>query len=84
MKTSRSESLDDFIRQVHHHYPTDAMETREVADVLGVHTEVLYRNRAKKRGIPFIKIGKKVFYLKKDVIEYLEKSYVQTSANYSQ
>lgn len=79
MDKSEKSGIDHYIDVVNFNYPREWLESREVADVLGIHPEILYRNRIKQEGIPFLKIGKKVIYLKKDVIDYLRESYVLTN-----
>lgn len=81
MTNTDKTSLDDYIQKIHYSYPKEWIESRDVADILGIHPEILYRNRVKKEGIPFLKIGKKVVYLKKDVIAFIRQSYVQTKTS---
>lgn len=81
MKLPKIPTVDGFVNNIHLRYRKDWLDPKEVAEILGVSTETLYRSRAKRTGIPFMKFGAKVAYLKKDVIDYLEGCYVQTNAD---
>ena len=56
-------------------YPNPTLTDREVASILSVHKETIYRMRKNGLGPPFIKTGKKVLYLKQDFFEWFFSNY---------
>lgn len=46
----------------------------EAAEYLGISTRTLYQFRARGVHIPYIRVGYKIFYLKDDLDEWLEKN----------
>jgi predicted DNA-binding transcriptional regulator AlpA len=44
---------------------------RQVAELLGVPEASLAQDRYLRKGVPYIKIGKRVRYLRSDVLKYL-------------
>lgn len=56
------------------------LNTKQVAELLGVSVDALAQNRYLGEGIPYIKIGKRVRYNLDDVIAYLETQKVKTIA----
>lgn len=53
------------------------MTVDELANLLGVKKTYLYVMRNKGLGIPYIKIGHRIFYKESDVKDYIESCYVK-------
>jgi hypothetical protein len=53
----------------------------EVSIVTSVPVRTLQNDRYYKRGIPYIKKGRSVFYRWSDVFEYLEQNKIKTERN---
>lgn len=52
---------------------SDRMNTFEAAKIIGVEPQTLASWRCtKKESVPYYKIGRKVFYKKKDLIDWVE------------
>jgi excisionase family DNA binding protein len=64
-----------FISNINAMYPNATLNDREVAAILGVHKETIYRMRKKGLGPPFVKIGKKVICIKEDFFEWFFSKY---------
>lgn len=54
----------------------DLLTTKQLAELIGYNPVTLGRHRMEGKGIPFLKVGKKVMYRKADVDAYLLGSYV--------
>lgn len=50
----------------------------EVSKMLGISLSTLRSNRSKKKGLPFIKIGRSVRYRLSDIQKYMEEHKVKT------
>ncbi len=50
----------------------DLITQKEVASMLKMSESWLEKQRWKKQGIPFIKVGGRIFYDKQDIIEWLK------------
>lgn len=52
------------------------MKTEQAAKMLNVSASFLEKDRVHRRyGIPFVKIGRSVMYLKKDIEQYIQNNY---------
>lgn len=49
----------------------EMLTTDQTAAVLGCHYMTLSKQRQEGRGIPYLKVGRKVYYLKTDIEAYL-------------
>jgi hypothetical protein len=47
------------------------MNTKQLAPVLGTTPAALAQDRYRRRGIPYVKVGRRVRYLRADVCRYL-------------
>jgi hypothetical protein len=54
------------------------LNEKEVAEILGISLSKLRADRQHRRGIPFVKIGKRVLYQLEDIQETLEKNKILT------
>lgn len=54
------------------------LSTIEAAQVLRMHPQSLHNDRANQRRIPFLKIGRKVFYRQSDIEAYMAASFIGT------
>ncbi|MFY9136615.1 helix-turn-helix domain-containing protein [Zwartia sp.] len=52
------------------------LSTIEAAQILHLHPQSLHNDRSKQRRIPFLKIGRKVFYRQSDIEAYLASGFV--------
>lgn len=53
------------------------MKTEQAAKMMSVSSSFLEKDRVNRRyGIPFVKIGRSVMYVKKDIEEYIQRNYV--------
>jgi len=57
------------------------LRQEEVGRLLGLSPQTLANHRSRGVGIPFVRLGRSVRYLERDVKEYLEKNRVSTSPN---
>ena len=57
------------------------MPEREVAKMLNISMSKLQSDRSKGRGLPYLKISKRVIYSKSDILEYLSKHKVDHDKN---
>lgn len=53
---------------------------KQVSDFTGIPESSLAQDRYLKTGIPYVKFGKRVRYLRTDVLAYIEANRVSTSA----
>ena len=53
---------------------------REAADFLGLSVEFLQQDRARKRRVPFVKIGRAVRYDPADVLDFVHRSKVRAAS----
>lgn len=51
----------------------ELLTPHEVAELFGVSVGSLNVWRSQKKRFPYIKIGHRVFYKKKDIVDYIEK-----------
>lgn len=70
-----SDSIDTFEHSINSMYPGDMLMHTQVSEILNIHIETLYRMRVQGKGPPFVKIGKKVLYLKKDFFDWFRSCY---------
>lgn len=63
------------------HQLPEVLTPAELADFLRTTTASLAQDRYLGRGIPFIKHGKRVRYLRQDVLDYLTANRVQRTDN---
>jgi len=63
----------------HGHIPTDLLSAEDVARLTGLSTETLAQWRSQRRGIPYLKIGRRVRYDLTDVQAYLRGCRVSVS-----
>lgn len=70
-----NDSIETFVQGVNQLYPADMISHKDIAKILSIHHETLYRMRLKGQGPPFVKIGKKVLYLKKDFFDWFKSCY---------
>jgi len=61
----------------------DFITPQKVVELTGYSKGVLSNMRMKKKGFPFYKFGKKVFYKESEVLAEIEKTRVDTSAKAS-
>ena len=57
----------------------DLLNTAESAEVVKTSPEFLHKNRAQGRGPRYVRIGRKVFYRRRDLHEWLESRVVETA-----
>ncbi len=76
--------LAKLIAELERSIPTDALppvaESRHVAALIGTSEAALAQERYQHKGIPHTKIGRRVRYLRSDVIEFLAVNRVQGAA----
>ena len=48
-----------------------ALNEREAAEILGLSVQTLRNHRARRRGIPYVKLGRRVLYLDVDIRRHL-------------
>jgi len=60
----------------HQHETKELMNTKEICEFLGIHLSTLNKWKAENK-IPYLKMGKRIFYKRQDVLDALE------SSNYS-
>ncbi|HVO63636.1 MAG TPA: helix-turn-helix domain-containing protein [Terriglobales bacterium] len=63
----------------HERISTNLLSAEEVADLTGLSTETLAQWRSQRRGIPYLKIGRRVRYDLTDVQAYLRGCRVSVS-----
>lgn len=68
-------SEETFIQNINVMYPNPTLSDKDVASILGLHRETIYRMRKKGGGPPFVKIGKRVMCLKEDFFEWFFSNY---------
>ncbi len=74
-KPSRLQLLNEFESA-----PTSALfNQQKLAVVLDCSTQLLERNRWEGKGIPYLKIGRKVLYRKSDVLSFLQQQKIYRS-----
>lgn len=56
------------------------MTTAEVADFVRASKESLNQDRYLRRGMPYVRIGRKIRYRREDVLRYLEANTFQVGA----
>lgn len=70
-----SDAEATFINNINALYPNPTLSDKEVAHILGVHKETVYRMRKKGGGPPFVKIGKRVLCIKEDFFAWFFSNY---------
>lgn len=76
-KLSRLDLLNEFDSA-----PESALFNQQtIAAVLSCSTQLLERNRWEGRGVPYLKIGRKVLYRKSDVQNFLQQQRVYRSTS---
>lgn len=70
-----TDSLKEFETYVNFTYRSPTLTDIEIAKILGVHRETIYRMRKKGQGPNFFKVGKKVLCLKQDFFEWFFSQY---------
>lgn len=70
-----TDNRESFINSINCLYPNLSLSDTEVASLLGLHKQTLYRMRIEGRGPPFVKTGKKVIYLKQDFFDWFFSNY---------
>lgn len=74
-KPSRLQLLNEFESA-----PTSALFNQHtLAAVLDCSTQLLERNRWEGKGVPYLKIGRKVLYRKSDVLSFLQQQKIYRS-----
>lgn len=74
-KLSRLQLLNEFESA-----PTSALFNQHtLAAVLDCSTQLLERNRWEGKGVPYLKIGRKVLYRKSDVLSFLQQQKIYRS-----
>ncbi len=74
-KLSRLQLLNEFESA-----PTSALFNQQIlAAVLDCSTQLLERNRWEGKGVPYLKIGRKVLYRKSDVLSFLQQQKIYRS-----
>jgi excisionase family DNA binding protein len=63
----------------HEHISANLLSAEDVAELTGLSTETLAQWRSKRRGIPYLKIGRRVRYDVTDVQAYLRGCRVSVS-----
>lgn len=58
----------------------ELLTPKQVSDWLGISEASLAQTRYLSTGIPYLKVGKRVRYLRDDVVAYVEANRVDTSA----
>lgn len=53
--------------------PTELIADAEAAEILRQRTQTLAAWRCEKRGPPYVKIGRRIFYRRSDIAEWLGK-----------
>ncbi|KTD25770.1 MULTISPECIES: helix-turn-helix domain-containing protein [Legionella] len=76
-KQTRLQLLNEFDSAPH----TALFNQQTLAAVLDCSTQLLERNRWEGKGIPFLKIGRKVLYRKSDVLSFLQQQKVYRSTS---
>lgn len=76
----QKDSMSGFIANVEVMYPGDVLMHTDVSKILNIHVQTLYRMRIQGKGPPFVKIGKKVLYLKKDFYDWFLSCYSKTKS----
>ena len=76
----QKDSMSGFIANVEVMYPGDVLMHTDVSKILNIHVQTLYRMRTQGKGPPFVKIGKKVLYLKKDFYDWFLSCYSKTKS----
>lgn len=66
-----------FIQQINEMYPQPLLNDDDIATILGIHKESVYRMRKKNRGPAFFKVGKKALCLKEDFFTWFFLHYSQ-------
>ena len=64
-------------------YKKETLTEKEVAYILDVSVFFLQKKRRTGSFIPYVKIGRCVRYLKKDVYNWLEEQYYQSTSQYN-
>lgn len=81
---SASPVLAKLIAELERSIPTDVLppvaESRHVAALIGTSEAALAQERYQHKGIPYTKCGRRVRYLRSDVIEFLAANRVQGAA----
>lgn len=70
-----SESNPVFIQTINEMFPDPMLTDVQIADILGIHRQTVYRMRKNGTGPAFIKIGKKVLCIKDDFFEWFFSRY---------
>lgn len=68
-------SIEMFILQINEMYHGAMLSDVDIAKILGVHKETIYRMRKKGTGPNFIKIGRKSMCIKKDFFDWFFAKY---------
>lgn len=70
-----SDTTESFIQNINLMYPNATLSDKDIAAILSVHKETIYRMRKKGLGPPFVKIGKKVICIKQDFFDWFFSKY---------
>lgn len=70
-------SEKSFIDNINKIYLEPMLTQRDVAKILSVHSQTVYRWRQKGEGPKFFKVGKKSFCLKEDFFAWIETKWIE-------
>lgn len=70
-----TDSASTFIDNINELYPDPMLSDKDIAKILGIHRETVYRMRKKGLGPAFIKVGKKVMCIKQDFFDWFFSNY---------
>lgn len=76
-----SDTQTGFVNSINLMYPNPTLTDKEIASILGLHKETIYRMRKKGLGPPFVKVGKKVICIKQDFFDWFFSKYSQNKLN---
>jgi predicted site-specific integrase-resolvase len=61
----------------------NVLSPKKVAEMLGTSTATLSNLRHRGKGIPYTRMGRKIFYLESEIEKYLMERMVSSTAEYS-
>lgn len=71
--------FESFKQSIERQFPKASLSEQDIALILGVNQETLYRMRIRKKGPPYFKLGRKILYLKQDFFEWFFSCYSKTN-----
>ena len=74
-KVYMTSSQEQFIKYVNNRFPNPTLTDKQIATLLGVHTQTIYRMRLRGQGPKFAKISRNCICLKQDFFDWFFSCY---------